>query len=346
MLCLNHKIIPKRLFFLAWFAVMLCLSFAIRWTVIESNQVLNDGDFSAYVNNMKIKDTFIIYFLKEPVFWYGTQFLYRVIGNAGLVFVVIDVIIFVTFYKSVSLFQIYFSKNIKFYNVRYLYFGAFLCYPYIAGMHNNYRQILAVTIALYAIGIVNTKFKKSFIIFLIAMAIHNAVVVLSPILLLVGKHKISSSFIYIASFAIIIGLIVPLFFMNFGYDGWYEISKRFRAVGYAETSSLRNIIYLFIMIFGACTVAFFDFTAKGKVNYLLASVLAYTTVLYALTIWFLPDQASSRIFFLILTLLYLLFGLYIETKFKTEPIVRLIYFHISLIPLLGLRGDGLVYYFV
>ncbi len=346
MLILSHKIIPKRPFFLIWFAVMLCLSLSIRWSVIESNQILNDGDLSAFVHNMKIKDLFISYFLKEPVFWYGIQFLYRVIGNAGLVFVVVDAIIFVTFYKAVSSFQIFFEKNINFGNVRYLYFGAFLCYPFMMGMHNHYRQILAVIITFYAIGILNKNVKKSFMIFLISIAIHNAMIVLFPIFLLLGKYKISSSLIITAGLTIVIGLIISLFFSNFGYDGWYEIYKRFRLVGYVDSSSVRNIIYLFIMIFGTCSVAFIEFTTKGKPNYMLAAVLAYLSVLYALTIWFLPDQASSRIFFLVLTLLYLLFGLYIETKFKTEPIVRLIYFHITLIPFLGLRGDGLVYYFV
>lgn len=346
MLILNNKIIPKRLFFLVWFTVMLCLSFSIRWSVIESNHIVNDGDLSAFVRNMKIKDLFISYYLKEPVFWYGIQFLYRIIGNAGLVFVVIDVIIFVLFYKAVTSLQMFFPKKINFVNVRYLYYGAFLCYPFIAGMHNHYRQILALIIALYAIGILNKSVKKSFFIFLISIAIHNAMIVLFPIFLLLGKHKISSSTGFTVGLAIVIGLIMPLFLSSFGYDGWYEINRRFRLVGYVDASSVRNIMYLFIIIFGTCCVAFLEFTTKGKANYMLATVLAYLTILYGTTIWFLPDQASSRIFFLILALLFLLFGVYIETKFRTEPLVRLIYFHVTLIPLLGLRGDGLVYYFV
>ena len=38
-------------------------------------------------------------------------------------------------------------------------------------------------------------------------------------------------------------------------------------------------------------------------------------------------------------------GLYIENRFKPIQISRLLYFHLSLVPLLGLRGDGLYYYF-
>ena len=345
MLILNHKIIPKRLFFSIWFTVMLCLSLSIRWSVIESNQIMNDGDLSSFVNNMKIKDLFISYYLKEPVFWFGIKFLYGIIGNAGLVFVLIDAIIFVTFYKAVASLQIFFQKKINFVNVRYLYYGAFLCYPYIAGMHNHYRQILAFSVALYAIGLLKKSIKKPFFIFLTSLAIHNTMVVLLPIFLLLGKHKISSSIIFSAGLVVVIGLIAPLLFGSFGYDAWYEINRRFSLVGYVDSSSLRNIIYLFLMIFGACSVAFLEFTAKGKANYMLTTVLAYLTILYGATIWFLPDQASSRIFFLVLGLLYLLIGIYIETRFRTEPVVRLIYFHVTLIPLLGLRGDGLVYYF-
>jgi hypothetical protein len=346
MLILNNKIIPKRLFFLIWFTVMICLSFSIRWSVIESNQIMNDGDLSSFVNNMKIQDLFISYYLKEPVFWFGIKFLYSIIGNAGLVFVLIDAIIFVAFYKAVTSLQIFFQKKINFVNVRYLYYGAFLCYPYIAGMHNHYRQILAFSVVLYAIGLLNKSIKKPFFIFLISIAIHNTMIVLLPIFLLLGKHKISFSIIFSAGLVVVIGLIASLLFGSFGYDAWYEINKRFSLVGYVDSSSIRNLIYLFLMIFTACSVAFLEFTAKGKANYKLTTVLAYLTILYGATILFLPDQASSRIFFLVLGLLYLLLGIYIETRFRTEPFVRLIYFHISLIPLLGLRGDGLVYYFV
>jgi hypothetical protein len=345
LLILNHNVIPKRFFFLIWFVVMFYLSLSIRWSVIESNEVLNDGDLSSFVNNMKIEGLIISYFLKEPVFWFGIQFLYGAIGNAGLVFVVVDAIMFVAFYKAVSSFQIFFKKKIDFDNLKYLYFGAVLCYPFMAGMHNHYRQILAVIIAFYAIGLLNKNVKTSFITFLVSIAIHNAMIVLSPMFLLVGRHKISSWVTYIAGLAIAIGVIIPLFFSNFGYDGWYEINRRLRGVEYVNSSSVRNLIYLFIMIFSTCSVAFLEFITKGKANYIIVAVLAYMSTLYGFTVWFLPDQASSRIFFLVLTLLYILFGLYIETKFKADPIVRLVYFHITLIPLLGLSGDGLVYYF-
>ncbi len=345
-LILNHQIIPKRLFFLIWFTVMLCLSFSIRWSLIESNQILHNGDFSAYVYNMKSSDKIIGYYLREPIFWFGFQFLYKIIGNAGLVFVFIDIIIFVTFYKVVSLLQIFFPKKINFSNVRYLYYGAFLCYPFIAGMHNYYRQILASLITFYAMGILKKSVIKSFFIFFISIAIHNAMIVLFPIFLLLGKNKISSSLIFLVGLTLVVGLIMPVFMSHFGYDSWYEIIKRFSSVRYVDTSNVRNIIYLYIIIIGTFSVAFLEFTFKGKANYIFVTVLAYMSSLYGFTVWFVPDHDTSRIFFLILTLLCLLFGLYIETKFRTEPVVRLIYLHVTLIPLLGLSGDGLVYNFV
>jgi len=213
-------------------------------------------------------------------------------------------------------------------------------------MHNHYRQILAVTIAFYAIGIANIKFKKSFLILILTIAIHNSMIILAPILLLVGRRNIRSNFIIVITLILILSFIFSLFFQYFGYDGLYQIKRRFSSIAQVDTFSIRNMIYLLIMIFAICLLLVLEFTTRGRVHYLLASVLVYMTIIYALTLWFLPDQPSSRIFFLILTLVYLLFGLYIEIKFKTEPTVRLLYFHISLIPLLGLRGDGLVYYFI
>ncbi len=345
MLIIDNRIIPSRLFFLFWFTVMVCLSLSIRWTLIQGSEVSAESDLGAVVMNMRIEQGVISYHLREPVFWYGIRYLHKVIGNPGLVFVVMDVVLFLTFYKSVGLFQRFFLNHINFHNVKYLYFGAFLIYPYLAGMHNHYRQILAVTIAMYAFGITDKKLVKSLFAFLISIAIHNAMIILLPILFLAGKRKISSSLMTLIGLAIIFVAVVPLTAVFFGYDSWYEINRRLSQVGVRDTFSARNVIYLGLLIFATLFVITVEFTSKRKAHYLLIVVLIYLTVLYCFSLWAFPEQGSSRIFFIVLTLLYLLLGLYVETKFKTEPTVRLLYFHLLLVPLMGLRGDGLVYNF-
>ena len=131
----------------------------------------------------------------------------------------------------------------------------------------------------------------------------------------------------------------------FGHDGWYEITRRFEQVGVREAFSTRNVIYLGLLILATFFVIILEYTSKRKTHVLLIVVLIYLTLVYCFGLWVFPEQGSSRIFFLVLTLFFLLLGLYVETKFKTEPTVRLLYFHLSLVPLIGLRGDGLVYNF-
>jgi len=345
MLIIDHRIIPARLFFLFWLTVMVCLSLSIRWTIIQSDQFLNDSDLSALVNNMHDQLGYISYYLREPVFWFGIQFLYNIIGNSGLVIVVMDVFIFIIFYKSIVLFQIYFSKHINFHNLKYLYFGAFLIYPYVAGMHNHYRQIMAVTIAMYAIGLTKEKTLKSILVFLISMLIHNSTMLLLPILFLLGNRNFSSNFIKILVLALISSIFTFIFIPFFGYDGLSQILRRFSDLTVESTLNYRNLIYCYLLILATLFVIILEYNSYRRSGHLLIVVLIYFTIIYCLSVLLFNGQVSSRIFFLVLTPIYILIGLYIETKFKTEPTVRLIYFHISLIPLIGLKGDGLVYYF-
>ena len=337
MLIIDNRIIPSRLFPLFWFTVMVFLSLSIRWTMIQSGQALGDGDLSGYVFNMGRADA-TSYHLREPIFWFGTRYLYKVIGNPGLVFVVTDVILFLTFYKSVSLFQTFFPKQINFYNVKYLYFGAFLIYPYLTGMHNHYRQILAVTSAMCAFGLAEKKLGKALFVYLISVLTHNATILLSPILLLAHKRNTFSYLMVAAVLTIIFFLFAPSVY-------FYEVIRRFFEVGMRDVFDTRTGIYFYLLLFTTFFVIFLEYNFKGKVQYLFIKVVISLTAIYFFSYWFFPSQGASRVFFMALTLLYSLIGLYIEVKFKSGRLVRLFYFHLSLVPLLGLRGDGLIYDF-
>lgn len=342
MLIIDNRMIPSRVFPLFWFTVMVCLSLSVRWAMIQSGQALGDGDLSAYVLNMGVEGI-NSYHIREPVFWFGSRYLYNVIGNPGLVFVVMDIILFLTFYKSVGLFQTFFPKHIKFDNVKYLYFGAFLVYPYLTGMHNHYRQILAVSFAMCAFGLAEKKTRKALFVYLISILTHNATILLFPIFLLARKRNISTFLMVLAVPAIIFIFFLPSYFSFFGYDGWYEIARRFSEVGVSDVSSARNQIYLYLLLLTTFSIIILEYASKGRVQYLLIKVLICLVAIYFVSFWIFPNQATSRVFFMILTLFYSLIGLYIEVKFKTESLIKLFYFHLALVPLLGLRGDGLVY---
>jgi hypothetical protein len=262
MLIIDHRIIPARLFFLFWLTVMVCLSLSIRWPFILTDQLFGESDLTAIVYNMQEPSGYISYYLREPVFWFGIQFLYNVIGNPGLVMVVMDIFIFFIFYKSIVLFQNYFSKHINFHNVKYLYFGAFIIYPYIVGMHNHYRQIMAVTIAMYAIGLTKKKTLKSILVFLISMLIHNSTILLLPILFLLGNRNFSSNFIKILVLALISSIFTFIFLPFFGYDGFSQILRRFSDLTVESTLNYRNLIYCYLLILATLFVIILEYNSN------------------------------------------------------------------------------------
>jgi hypothetical protein len=247
-----------------------------------------------------------------------------------------DAVLFLTFYKSVGLFQTFFPKPIKFDNVKYLYFGAFLIYPYLTGMHNHYRQILAVTVAMVAFGLAEKKLVTALVFYLCSILIHNSVALLFPIFLLAHKRITSFNLIGIGALAIILTLFIPSYYLD-------EIIRRFVQIGVRDVVHVRTEIYLYLLLLTTSFIIILEYTFNRRVQHLLIKVLISLTAIYLFSFVVFPNQGASRVFFMVLTLLYILIGLYIEVRFKTGPLVRLLYFHFSLIPLLGLRGDGLVY---
>jgi len=351
-LIFDYRIIPRRAFFLFWFIIMVFLSFSIRWGMIEEAIYTSNsqvwGDIGSYSYNMALESPFISYHLREPIFWVGSRLLYKVIGNFGLVFVVMDVVLFLTFYKSIELLQSFFPKHIKLHNAQYLYFAAFLVYPYIVGMHNYYRQILGVTIAICAMGLADKKLGKALFIFLISILVHNATILLFPIILLVKKYNIFYCLIVIAALTIIFNLfmsyapnyIVPTYFIS-------EVSRRFYETTLTvDVFNTRTLIYASLLFLLTFFVILSEYLAKSRENFILIKVLFFLNLVYLFSLLFFPNNlVASRIFFMVLTLIFILIGLYIENRFKPIQISRLLYFHLSLVPLLGLRGDGLYYYF-
>jgi len=323
---------------------MVFLSLSIRWGMIDEDIYLVNiqalGDMGAYNLNMAREDNFISYHLREPIFWVGSRFLYKVIGNFGLVFVVMDVVLFLSFYKSIELLQSFFPKHIKLDNIKYLYFAAFLVYPYIVGMHNHYRQILAITIAMCAIGLADKKLGKALFIYLISILVHNAALMLFPVILLVKKFNILTYLIVIAALAIIFNFFIPSFLID---EIYRRLDDKTLTV---DIFNIRTLLYASLLFFLTLTVIISEYFAKSRENFLLIKVLFSFTLIYLFSLWFFPNNlVASRVFFMVLTVIFILIGLYIENRFKPIQISRLLYFHLSLVPLLGLRGDGLYYYF-
>ena len=345
-LVLDRNFIPKKYFFTFWFGFMFCLSLSIRWKVILHDDVSNDGDLSAFILNMRYSGDFIVYHLKEPVFWYGNKLLYQIFGNAGVVFIIIDLIIFLFFYKMGNFLYLIFPEVVKFKNIKYLYFGAFLCYPYVAGMHNHLRQLLAFSIAIYSFSICLDRPKISYFSFLVSLLVHNAVIILLPVFFIIKNYNIKYLISAIIFLILAYDYLLPNYLTYFGFDLQYELARRYEVLQGKSSPSGRNTFYLLLLIAGCLFVISAEIFAKHRPpNFKVISLIVYFSIIYLFSYLYLSDQASARIFQLSLSMLFLIYGGYVATYFKSNIVNRSPYFILTLVSLLGLPGDGLVYYF-
>ena len=147
-----HIIHKEKHFFLLWIVFSMTLSVSIR-SIIGS---VEQSDIDQYVFLMQ-SDNEIPYFLREFIFWFLIRFLYNITGNEIITFLILDFILFIALYKGFFLIKSAFYPKIKNTNVRYLLFGSLLFFPYVLGMNNYYRQIIATATLLYAIGSIGNK---------------------------------------------------------------------------------------------------------------------------------------------------------------------------------------------
>lgn len=322
-LAISPRAISGRFFFLTWFVVMVCLSLSSRLNFIYSPE----SDYGAYAMNMAITDYILPYHYREFVFWLGSRFLYGMLGDPNLVFVVMDLVLFIAFYNALKLLATIFDKDIDTGNLRYLFFGAFLCLPYVVGFNNSYRQLLAICIFLNSLAYVRTKPKLSFFIFLISFFTHNVVAILVPFLILIRNKSNSYLFPILAP---VVGGLVLFFVMNsdiaeLNRSGGVEIGKRIAW------------IYLFTLIFIAVIFSSIEIYRSTRANTkqsILGGILLFGTLMYFAGFMILPSQTSERMFFAIFTVLYLLLGVYLESHFRTSYLVRIIYSQLASLPTL------------
>ena len=314
------KSLSKKPFFIFWYIFSICLSLIIR----SSIGVTESADIDGYIINMTA-DEIIPYFLREPIFWFGIRFLYDIFGSGVVVFVILDSLLFILIYYGFYLCQKAFYSNISKSNMNYLYFAALLFFPYVMGMHNIYRQIIATAIFIIVIGLVgNKKTFRGYITSLIAVLIHNPVAFFLPVLVMTMKNNL-----YKYSSFIVLGLIILFLQALNQIDTPFLAREDSIEIG-------KNIPYLYLIslyvILGFVLLT--ELNTKDKVNSYFLSILIISTVFYTYSTFTFSSEQSQRFIFYIFGLLFPFFGFYLETRFKPVILSRLIFFHVSLAPLI------------
>ena len=73
-------------------------------------------------NEKKYRFTINSFFFREFIFWFGIKYLYVLIGNEIIVFIIIDSIIFLLIFKSFSLIKNIFFSKVQQYEINYIFF--------------------------------------------------------------------------------------------------------------------------------------------------------------------------------------------------------------------------------
>lgn len=312
--------ISRRTFFIFWYFFSICLSLIIRSSIGSEES----ADIDGYITNMS-NDAIIPYFLREPVFWFGIRFLYDIVGNGIAVFVILDSLLFMLIYYGFNLCRKAYYPNISSFYMRYLYFAVLLFFPYVMGMHNIYRQIIATSIFIISIGLVgNSKTFRGYLASLIAVLIHNPVAIFLPVLVMSMK---SSFYKYLS---LIVLVLIGIFFQAIIQIDSAFISRE----GSIDIGS--NIAYLYLIslytILGVVLLT--EFNTKDRANSFLVSILIIFVVIYTYSTFTFSSEQSQRFVFYIFGILFPFFGFYFESRFKPTILSRLIFFHVSLTPLI------------
>ena len=316
----NHN---KWYFKFIWFSVAFFYSLSIR---LDITSVIN-GDLPNYIRIMKLDDLGfnLPLFQREFIFYNLMRYLYNLLENPAIVFVILDLIIFFFLYKSFSTFFNINSLNIKTKNFSYVFFLILLFFPFYWGMNNMYRQLFGFVFFFSSLNYVYMKKNYlGFFFFIISIFAHNSFLIFSPLLILMINNKLTNfiSYSLVLFFAIIISAVMQIDngFISRGSSLEIEIGENIA----------QFIFYVLILI----VILYHMINSKVKFeNKIFKNFLILISCIYLIFMINLNSLSSFRlslsIFFLILPYIILI----TENSFKQKILSRIILFHLSLIPL-------------
>ncbi|ODA14597.1 hypothetical protein BBP83_02005 [Acinetobacter celticus] len=293
------KIKPNINYFLI-FCLLLIWSFALRSYGLSN-------DFVTYISTLDLDwyyyyDT---YYLREPLYWLSSKFIYENISNNPVyVYFILDTIFF--------LFFCMFCKKNKL--PEYVFIVFILFFPSIMGFQNVYRQFLATYFILFSI-FNNSEYDKkdliSYFYLLIAFLLHNTAILFLPYIFLKKKK-------YLLTIMSFVFLVVAFYFFG---DGGRSSSDTgdVNPLVYMLAISILFLFYLFLN----------NFKIKYKDNFFLNSFVL-SIGLYVFSIIIMAGGQSKRVgmIILLINLFALLFFLEKDLRIKNynKVIIRLILF--------------------
>lgn len=294
----REMIRSDRLFFFVYILIYSALSLIVRLKF--------DGDIEDYAQSMSY-DSLSLYFLREPVVWFGQRWLYSILKSEYLVFFVCDFIMGIILYKSL--------RNVR--APQYIFFSVLAFFPFLLGMQNVYRQWVACLIFMLAISIQDGRLVISAPLYLLSVLSHN--VAGAFLLIFTLKQKI----IFRRLILILVSILTPLILL-FGSGTKSE----------AATGDDLTIPYLVLL----CVIGIFFVLADRLIirwnvfeDYEFIILLLYITLC---SVIFLASAGAERVAMFSLILLYPAIGRKIEERFKYKIVLRMSLVILGFVPIL------------
>lgn len=265
-----------------------------------------DIDMNTYASALN-SDSFVIYYLKEPVYWILSRYIYDIVKSPEITFIIFDIISFIFIYNA--------SKNMKMPN--YFPFLFILIFPSVMGINNVYRQYLTYSFFLYFISLFFTEagnIKKIFFLIL-SILTHNVAALFSPFFFTFNKHKR-------LSFKALILFILIIFLLP------YAISTK----SFSDSGVLGVEVYILILMF---IIIFYSLSYRLKFNGISAKLfyfLIYMLILLSTSSIFMGNAQSKRVgmFILMISLIPLVKS--IEENYKQRIFLRCMFYLMVVLP--------------
>lgn len=290
----------KFIFFTFWSVIYIALVLAVRETF--------DADIKNYAKSMSYT-SMALYFIKEPVVWFGQRYLFYWFQNAYLVFIVTDLLVGFLLFRALENFKL----------PQFAFFSILIFFPFILGMQNIYRQWVATILFLYCFSFIwnHSGRIKRYVTFTLSVMSHNVSAIFVP-LLFVKKSKFLDKLSWYGS------LFIAFAGIYFGAD-----MKSSGETGSDLTLAYTSLLAFFVMLF-----PLIDKGAILKKRTPEYKLLLFLFFLSGFSLIILSSAGAERVSMFCLMLAYPILVLQLDESFKQKVLLRSFFSLMGFIPIL------------
>lgn len=279
--------LTRRLFAFIFASVAIALALVVRFSGF-------DVDIITYASRMGIRST-DIYYLREPVVWFGHRIAFNAIGSQVAVFVLSDLVVITITAAAL--------KRLR--APQYAFLAVLAFFPFVLGQQNVYRQWVASAFLLYALASSREHKWQMWGALVLAVLSHNAAVLFVAPIVAYGRGKWRIPLL-------ILGAIATPAAILFGSDVKSE----------AETGLPLEWVYLAI-IASACF--FLAMLRRGRLNddaRREMTALVFMVYVAGVSCLVLPSAGAERISLMAFGLIWAIGVLAIEVRLKERWLWR------------------------